>query len=426
MNPARRAPVAGDASGDTAGCARAATKASRIAGNQAVSLLWGRAGLEKLVADRNRLATTLDAQRLDNFLDWHASCMDAGLPDPDDLCFGVVSQGDRTAAIIPFERSLRRLFGLKIAGLEMSQGARMPMGDPLVTDGADPDACLTAVLGQLSRAIRPCWQYIRVVNVRADNACAMAVVRQPGFSRLRAGVNGCAWCPVVPQEQVLQRVSKNFAAKLRKNRKRLAATEGVTFATVSTLPELEKAYEEFLQVEAASWKGAEGSRTAILLMPRLKVLHEQVMRRFGKRGRCEIHLLRLGGRPIAGQYTLMTDDTVYLPKIGYDQAFQHLSPGVMLLDYLFRRWAGDPAIKYINLTTNMPWMKGWRLSCDDVFNLYLFRRTLRGQIARAYWLAAQTIEHHRCTWAAPLFRRLVGSRARRYRRRQDREARDEQ
>ena len=43
--------------------------------------------------------------------------------------------------------------------------------------------------------------------------------------------------------------------KLRKDRNRLAATEGAAFATASTLPELERAYEEFLQVEAANWKG---------------------------------------------------------------------------------------------------------------------------------------------------------------------------
>ena len=58
----------------------------------------------------------------------------------------------------------------------------------------------------------------------------------------------------------------------------------------------------------------------------MKLFYEQVMRRFAKRGRCEIHLLRLDGRPIAGQYTLMTDDTVYILKIGYDQAFATCRP----------------------------------------------------------------------------------------------------
>ena len=197
---------------------------------------------------------------------------------------------------------------------------------------------------------------------------------------LCADANGCAWCPVVPEEQILQRVSKNFARKLQKNRKRLATTKGATFATVSTLPELEEAYQEFLQAEAASWKGEQGSRTAILMDPRMKLFCEQVMRRFAKRGRCEIHLLRLDGRPIAGQYTLMTDDTVYVLKIGYDQAFAHLSPGVVLLDYLFRRSASNPAVKRIDFTTDMPWMTGWQPSREDVFNLFLFRRTLRGQI----------------------------------------------
>ena len=40
--------------------------------------------------------------------------------EPDNVCFCVVSQGDRTAAIIPFERSSRRLCGVKVAALEMA------------------------------------------------------------------------------------------------------------------------------------------------------------------------------------------------------------------------------------------------------------------------------------------------------------------
>ena len=150
------------------------------------------------------------------------------------------------------------------------------------------------------------------------------------------------------------------------------------------------------------------------------------MRRFAERGRCEIHLLRLDGRPIAGQYTLTTDDTVYLPKFGYDQAFAHLSPGVVLLDYLFRRAAGNPAIKRIDFTTDMPWMVGWRPSRDDVFNLFLFRRTLRGQMARS--LFVDRADHRRIAafgsgrssgdWSALA--------ARRYRIKIDKEARDEQ
>ena len=132
---------------------RAGSSESSVAGKQAVRVLWGRAGLEQIIADRSRLATTLDAERLDNFLDWHASYMDACADQPDDVCFCVVSQGDRTAAIIPFERSMRRAVGPEDSPRsEMANDVRMPTGDWIVTDGSDPDAYVPAVLEQLSRA----------------------------------------------------------------------------------------------------------------------------------------------------------------------------------------------------------------------------------------------------------------------------------
>jgi hypothetical protein len=103
-------------------------------------------------------------------------------------------------------------------------------------------------------------------------------------------------------------------------------------------------------------------------------------------------------------------------KIGYDQSFSHLSPGVALIERLFRRQGDSAACKTVNFTTDMPWMKDWRPMSRDVVDVFLFRPTLHGRIALWYWRMVQAVRIHRRKWIAPLYRRFVGTPAQRYRR----------
>jgi CelD/BcsL family acetyltransferase involved in cellulose biosynthesis len=258
------------------------------------------------------------------------------------------------------------------------------------------------------------------VNVLAESEPAAAFAREPGFVPLLIRASGCCSTPAIPEERWPKWLSKNFRQKLRKTGKRLEAEGGAAFETVAAPGDVETAYEEFLQVETAGWKGEQGTRSALRLDERLGAFYRQVLRRFAARGRCEINLLRLGDRPIAGQCVLAIGDTAYVLKIGYDQAFSHLSPGVALMAHLIRRKGDSNAGETINFTTDMPWMKDWQPVSQDVIDVFLFRPTLRGRIAWWYWRVVQAVRFHRRKWAAPLYRRLLGTSAQRYRRKRQR------
>ncbi|MEN6495924.1 MAG: GNAT family N-acetyltransferase [Thermoguttaceae bacterium] len=385
-----------------------------------VTIHRGRAGLKQLTADRDRLTQSLDAGQVDDFLDWYTCYLDVYVRDPDTVFFCEVWRGDRAVAILPVRTMARWLFGIRIPALELLNTLRMPTGGSIVTDGSDPQSYASLLFEELKRTVRPRWHYLRLANVRSD--CTFAAAMALALTHLRVHVSGADWCPVVPEEQFLQRLGKNFARKLRQNRRKVEGTAEAAFSTVSTLPELEQAYEDFLKAEASSWKGQQGTCTALLFDQPMREFYRQLMRRLAARQRCEIHLLRLDDRPIAGQYTLVTGDTVYVLKIGYDGDYARLSPGVVLQDRLFRYCANRPSIQRLDFTTDMPWMKNWQPTREDVFDWICFRPTLRARIAHAYWWLARVALYHRRTWAAPLYRRLFGTHQQRYKRKQEKES----
>jgi hypothetical protein len=381
-----------------------------------ISTFRGPAGLLAIAAEQSRHARTIDAERLADFLDWYEAYLDHLAPFPNDVLFCVVSRGEQTAAIIPLRRCAWRFAGIKLQALELPNEWRMPSGDAMVTDGADPADWIPVLLNELPTISGGRCDYLRLVNVLAESEPAAAFAREPGYVPLLIRVSGCCSVPVLPEKRWPERLSRNFRHKLHQASNRLEAAGGASFETATALGDIETAYEEFLRVEAAGWKGEQGSRSALQLDERLGAFYRQVMRRFAARGRCEVNLLRLRNRTVAGQFVFATGDTDYVLKMGYDQAFSRLSPGVAVMEHLFRRKGDSAACKTINFTTEMAWMKDWLPVSQDVVDVFLFCPTLRGRIALWYWRIVQAARFHRRKWVGPLYRRLLGTPAQRYRR----------
>jgi GNAT acetyltransferase-like protein len=88
-------------------------------------------------------------------------------------------------------------------------------------------------------------------------------------------------------------------------------------------------------------------------------------------GQCEIVTLRAGETPVASAIVLRHLDRAFYFKLGVDERFSKLSPGVQLTLDLTRHLCADPAIALVDSTANAdhpminPIWRG-RLSIGDV------------------------------------------------------------
>lgn len=85
------------------------------------------------------------------------------------------------------------------------------------------------------------------------------------------------------------------------------------------------ALEDFLVLEAAGWKGANG--TALAKLPADTAYFREVISRFAQADMARIDLLRLGGVPIAAGVLLDFAGQAHFLKIAYDESLARLSPG---------------------------------------------------------------------------------------------------
>jgi CelD/BcsL family acetyltransferase involved in cellulose biosynthesis len=138
--------------------------------------------------------------------------------------------------------------------------------------------------------------------------------------------------------------------ELRRQHNRLAEEGALTFERVEGSAGVAEWTAEFLALEAAGWKGEQGS--ALASAPDTAALFTDALAGAAAAGRLERLALRLDGRAIAMLANLITAPGAYSYKTAFDEAYARFSPGMLLqlenLALLERegiRWADSCAVE---------------------------------------------------------------------------------
>ena len=216
-----------------------------------------------------------------------------------------------------------------------------PFGVPLVADGelaeaaagfiqaaktlVFPDLPLASpVATALTRAAAEAGRTVRIVDAHER----AGLFRDTAPDDLRAALP--------------TRRRKEFARQMR----RLADLGPVASESVAEPQAVTAAFEEFLALEAAGWKG-EGE-TAILSNPPIAAFARDVVGRRAAAGGVRIDALRLAGKPIAIVVSFVAGAAAWTWKIAFDEAFARFSPGAQLMLELPRHVFADGKVARID------------------------------------------------------------------------------
>ncbi|MCC6887021.1 MAG: GNAT family N-acetyltransferase [Hyphomicrobiales bacterium] len=135
--------------------------------------------------------------------------------------------------------------------------------------------------------------------------------------------------PYVTCEAGVKR-SGSTRKKLRQDWNRLSTLGTVEIANARSVPAVREAFDIFLTMEAASWKGSRG--TALLCDPADAAFVRRLIANLATGGNASVALLSVNGRTIAAQVLLYCSHTAYTWKTAFDSGFGKYSPGALLVD----------------------------------------------------------------------------------------------
>ena len=143
------------------------------------------------------------------------------------------------------------------------------------------------------------------------------------------------------EEALRQAMSGKTRSKLRRQQRRLAESGELTITDVDSESDLDALIDVFLELEAKGWKGTCG--TAMAKAPGEQAFFREVMKEAFARKRLSFLSMRLNGRMIAGQSTLLAPPGSFGFKIAYDEGFSKYSPGSLLeIEKVCRLHEEDP------------------------------------------------------------------------------------
>ena len=120
-------------------------------------------------------------------------------------------------------------------------------------------------------------------------------------------------------------LSRKRRKELKRLENRLNELGQLKYEIVEDAPQ---GIEEFLQLEAAGWKGRAG--TAFANQETHQAFFRDVANEAAARGRLMLLALRLDGRAIAMKFNLTASNGSFACKIAFDEDYARFSPGVLL------------------------------------------------------------------------------------------------
>ena len=262
----------------------------------------------------------------------------------------------------PAHDGTSRLIGL-MPVISMWRAYRMPLpalvsADPygtLCTPLLDRDMADDAVAGLMRQARQAGAHALVLRDVSLDGATMKAiegVLRRDGMhphvlqSHARAALDATRDADELLREALGTKKLK----ELRRQRHRLAEHGAVRFEVARTPAEVAPALETFLALEASGWKARRG--TALKQDAGDASFVRRATMALAETGQCEIVSLRAGDTPVAAAIVLRHQDRAFYFKLGVDERFARLSPGVQLTLDLTRHLCADPAIASADSTAS--------------------------------------------------------------------------
>jgi CelD/BcsL family acetyltransferase involved in cellulose biosynthesis len=225
----------------------------------------------------------------------------------------------------------------------------------LCTPPLDRDRAHDAATGLL-RAARDAGAHALILrDVALDGATMKAlgeVLRQDDLRPrvLQSQLRACLDATRDADELLRDALGPKKLKELRRQRHRLAEHGAVRFDVARTREEISAALEIFLRLEASGWKGKRG--TALIQDDGDAAFIRRAAPALAETGQCEIVTLHAGTTPVAAGLVLRHQDRAFFFKLGIDEHFAKVSPGVQLTLDLTRHLCADPAIATADSTAS--------------------------------------------------------------------------
>ncbi|MCR4347128.1 MAG: GNAT family N-acetyltransferase [Sulfuricaulis sp.] len=342
----------------------------------------GAQGFAGLRETWRQIENSLSGKRFFHLYFWYRAYLDHLEQDPDSVIFCVMSRGSSPVAVFPLKIATQKVCGVSVRVLQIPTHDHIDLSDFIFSKTSENATLLKVLVRQLRQVPGIKWDMLYIPGALEDSTAAYALqLAPPPLWRstlvYKSNYVNCATS--------YGEVAAGFDGRFRRNVRRLSRRARemgkIQFHSYRSVEDINRHFQEILDVEAAGWKGESGTNTAIACDEKAGRFYKSLVEGFGPSGQCMLNLMLLNDKCIAGQLCLLVDGTVYILKIGFDEAYAAIAPGNLIMEQLFLQCAEDKTINTISFVTGKDWNYLWGAKSLQVYDHQVFNcGTVRGWI----------------------------------------------
>lgn len=246
----------------------------------------------------------------------------------------------------PLERR-RRYKGLPVQALTLWCHPHCYLGTPLIHAAYAPE-CLAAFFDWLKTDRRGA-ALLECKWVPGEGPwhrlLAEYLAEQRKFALVEETYARALFCPRASARAYLEEVlSGERRRRLRRHEERLGEKGPVEFVALGPGDDALAWLEDFLRLEAAGWKGQEG--TALQCRAEDRRFFLDALGEAARRGQLMMMALRVGGKPVALFCDLIAEPWSFVFKLTFDEEYGAFSPGALLELEKIRRLHERPEVRW--------------------------------------------------------------------------------
>jgi hypothetical protein len=159
---------------------------------------------------------------------------------------------------------------------------------------------------------------------------------------------------------------------------------------------LNRAFEEFVELELSGWKGQPEKvrekypRPAAIGLKESKYLfYRNAVRKFGELDAFQVFMLKVKGKAIGAQLCIILNDVCFLLKTAFDETFGRYSPGHLTLDFALQVLSEGGKVRQMCLISDYGWFRYWNPRYSNYLQLKAFAKTAKGSSAAVLYSMAR-------------------------------------
>jgi Acetyltransferase (GNAT) domain len=215
-----------------------------------------------------------------------------------------------------------------------------------------------------------CEELIRLAGSDGFNKVTFLAQDSPMLHMQRDGNGQLTW---------LGKTTRHFRHELRRFGRLLEKETGEKPKITCHAEPHAETLHKFYEMEAAGWKGVEGS--AINCDKATRSFYDSIAREATSRGYFRLHALEVNGRMTAGAFSVVTNDCFFPMKITYDESLRRGAPGLLLLNGIMQECAENGVGQLFFGGGKDSYKTSWTPETLPHFNGFVFNTTLRAQMA---------------------------------------------